>query len=82
MGDVTENGEEIVITGNGRPAPRPAPHGKKPNMAFGRNRDKIRILGDIVARCRRIGSETVPTESASEGQPRRSACGVIGPCVH
>ncbi len=49
MGEVTESGEEIVITRNGRPAPRPAPHGKKPNMAFGRNRDKIRILGDIVA---------------------------------
>ena len=45
MGEVTESGEEIVITGSGLPAPQLAP----PRMAFGRNRDKIRILGDIVA---------------------------------
>ena len=45
IGEVTESGEEIVITGSGLPAPQLAP----PRMAFGRNRDKIRILGDIVA---------------------------------
>ena len=49
MGEVTESGEEVVITGSGPPAPRLAPNGGKPKMAFGRDRDKIRILGDIVA---------------------------------
>ncbi len=48
MDEATGSGEEVVITGSGSPAPRLAPHTAKPNIAFGRNRDKIRILGDIV----------------------------------
>ena len=48
MDEVAESGEEIVITKNGRPVSRLAPYREKPNMAFGRNRDNIRILGDIV----------------------------------
>ena len=48
MDEVAESGEEIVITKNGRPVSRLAPYREKPNLAFGRNRDKIRILGDIV----------------------------------
>ena len=48
MDEVAESGEEIVITKNGRPVSRLMPYRGKPQMAFGRNRDNIRILGDIV----------------------------------
>ena len=49
MDEVAESGEEIVITKNGRPVSRLAPYREKPKMPFGRNRDNIRILGDIVS---------------------------------
>ena len=50
MDEVAESGEEIVIIENGRPVSRLAPCRKKsPGLFFGRNRDKIRILGDIVS---------------------------------
>ena len=48
MDEVAESGEEIIITKNGRPVSRLAPYREKPSLAFGRNRDNIRILGDIV----------------------------------
>ena len=48
MDEVAESGEEIVITKNGRPVSRLLPYRKKTRMAFGRNRDNIRVLGDIV----------------------------------
>ena len=48
MDEVAEGGEEIVITMNGRPVSRLLPYRKKTRLAFGRNRDRIRILGDIV----------------------------------
>lgn len=50
MDEVAETGEEIVITKNGRPVSRLAPY-RKPSsgLFFGRNRDDIRILGDIVS---------------------------------
>ena len=50
MDEVAESGEEIVITKNGRPVSRLAPY-RKPSSGlwFGRDRDKIRILGDIVS---------------------------------
>ena len=50
MDEVAESGEEIVITKNGRPVSRLAPC-RKPSsgLFFGRNRDDIRILGDIVS---------------------------------
>ena len=48
MDEVAESGEEIVITKNGRPVSRLLPYREKPKMTFGRNRDNIRILGDIV----------------------------------
>lgn len=50
MDEVAESGEEIVITKNGRPVSRLAPY-RKPSSGpwFGRNRDNIRILGDIVS---------------------------------
>ena len=48
MDEVAESGEEIVITKNGRPVLRLTPYRGKSEMTFGRNRDNIRILGDIV----------------------------------
>lgn len=49
MDEVAESGEEIVITKNGRPVSRLLPYREKRRLAFGRNRDNIRVLGDIVA---------------------------------
>ena len=49
MDEVAESGDEIVITKNGRPVSRLVPYREKPNTLFGRNRDTIRILGDIVS---------------------------------
>ena len=49
MDEVAEHGEEIVITKNGRPVARLAPYRRKSKMPFGRNRENIRILGDIVS---------------------------------
>ncbi len=50
MDEVAESGEEIVITKKGRPVSRLAPYREKsPGPFFGRDRNKIRILGDIVS---------------------------------
>ena len=49
MDEVAESGNQIVITKNGRPVSRIMPYRNKPQMLFGRHRDKIRILGDIVS---------------------------------
>ena len=48
MDEVAASGEEIVITKHGRPVSRLTPYRKKPKALFGRYRDNIRILGDIV----------------------------------
>ena len=57
MDEVAETGEEIVITKNGKPVARLTPCVKKsseplPEMnesMYGKDRGKIRILGDIVS---------------------------------
>ena len=49
MDEVAESGEEIVITKHGRPVSKLAPYRTKPKMPFGRHRDRIQILGDIVS---------------------------------
>ena len=49
MDEVAESGEEVIITKNGRPVSRLAPYRAKPQAPFGRDRDKMRIPGDIVA---------------------------------
>ena len=49
MDEVAESGQEIVITKNGKPVSRLAPYREKPKMPFGRHRDRIRILGDVVS---------------------------------
>ncbi len=49
MDEVAETGEEIIITKHGHPVSRLTPYREKPKLPFGRNRDNIRILGDIVS---------------------------------
>ena len=49
MDEVAESGEEIIITKNGQPVARLAPYRERPKTPFGRDRDKIKILGDIVS---------------------------------
>ena len=48
MDEVAETGEEIVITKNGRPVSKLVPCDEAPESWFGRDRDIIRIRGDIV----------------------------------
>ena len=45
MDEVADSGTEIVITRNGRLVSRLVPYREK---NFGKDRDKIRILGDII----------------------------------
>ena len=49
MDEVAETGEEIVITKHGRPVSKLAPYRERPKTLFGRNRDNIRTLDDIVS---------------------------------
>ncbi len=49
MDEVAETREEIVITKNGKPVARLAPCRELELQQFGRHRDRIRILGDIVS---------------------------------
>ena len=49
MDEVAETGAEIVITKNGRPVSRLVPYREMPGDSFGLDRDKIRVLGDIVS---------------------------------
>ena len=49
MDEVADSGVEIVITKNGRPVSRLVPYRDKEPSMFGRNRDQIRILGDIIS---------------------------------
>ena len=51
MDEVEKTGEELIITKNGRPVSRLAPYRTKPEAPFGRDRDKIIVLGDITAPC-------------------------------
>ncbi len=48
MDEVAATGEEIVITKNGRPVSRLTPYHRKPRTFYGRDRDRLRILGDII----------------------------------
>ncbi len=48
MDEVAHTGKELIISKNGRPVVRLAPYRNKPVSLFGIDRDKIRILGDII----------------------------------
>jgi len=63
MDQVAETGQGIVITKNGRPVSRLVPYRLKPSTFFGRDRHRIRILGDIV--------EPVDVEWEAEINPSR-----------
>ena len=49
MDEVADSDVEIVITKNGRPVSRLVPYRDEEPSMFGRNRDQIRILGDIIS---------------------------------
>ena len=49
MDEVANSGEEIVITKNGKPVAKLAPYQGKSESWFGRDRGKIRILGDVIS---------------------------------
>ena len=49
MDEVAENGEEIIITKNGRPTARLVAYREKPKTLFGIDRGKLEILGDIMS---------------------------------
>ena len=49
MDEVAETGHEIIITKNGRPVSKLSPYPKRPDTFFGADKDKIKILGDIVS---------------------------------
>ena len=63
MDEVADSGHEIVITKNGILVLRLVPYRKKPKAPFGRDRDKIRILGDIV--------QPIDVEWEAEANPDR-----------
>ena len=49
MDEVNETGEEIVITKHGKPVSRLVPAEESKPQMWGRNRDQIRIVGDIMS---------------------------------
>ncbi|MXX37639.1 MAG: type II toxin-antitoxin system Phd/YefM family antitoxin [Gemmatimonadetes bacterium] len=49
MDEVADSGVEIDNTKNGRPVSRLVPYRDEEPTMFGRNRDQIRILGDIIS---------------------------------
>ena len=63
MDEIAESGEEIIITKHGKPVARLAPWEDKPSSWFGRDRDGIEILGDII--------EPIDVEWEAETDPDR-----------
>lgn len=49
MDEVPEGGEELATVEQGCTGSHPDPNDTVSNLAFGRNREKIRILADIVS---------------------------------
>ena len=47
MDEVAENGEEIVITKNGKPVAKLTPYRERPKTLFGIDRGKYEIIGDL-----------------------------------
>ena len=65
MDEVAENGEEIVITKNGKPVAKLTAYRERPKTLFGiGKRQDGRYLGDIISPTgRRMGSPSlIPTE--------------------
>ena len=49
MDEVAENGEEIVITKNGKPVAKLTAFRERPKTLFGIDKDRLIILGDIIS---------------------------------
>ena len=49
MDEVAENGEEIVITKNGKPVAKLTAFRERPNTLFGIDKGRLEILGDIIS---------------------------------
>ena len=49
MDEVAENGEEIVITKNGKPVAKLTAFQDRPKTFFGVDKDRLEILGDIIS---------------------------------
>ncbi len=49
MDEVAETGEEIIITKNGKPVAKLTPHQKRFKPPFGRDRDQLIFMGDILS---------------------------------
>ena len=49
MDEVAESGESILITKNGKPVAKLTPHRERLKAPFGRDRGRIKVLGDIVS---------------------------------
>ena len=47
MDEVTETGDEVVITKKGKPVAKLSPYRKKPKSLFGIDRGRYEITGDI-----------------------------------
>ena len=49
MDEVSETGEEIVITKNGKPVAKLTAFRERPKTLFGIGRGRMKILGDIIS---------------------------------
>ena len=49
MDEVAENGEEIVITKNGKPVARLTAYHERPKSLFGIDKGRLKITGDIIS---------------------------------
>jgi prevent-host-death family protein len=49
MDEVTESGEQLVITKSGKPVSLLSPYRDRATSLFGRHRDSLKIHGDVVA---------------------------------
>ena len=49
MDEVAENGEEIVITKNGKPVAKLTAYRGRPKTLFGIDKGRLEILGDIIS---------------------------------
>ena len=49
MDEVAETGEEIIITKNGKPVAKLTPTEKRHKPPFGRDRDRLIFMGDIIS---------------------------------
>ena len=49
MDEVAENGEEIIITKNGKPVAKLTAYRERPKTLFGIDKGRLEILGDIMS---------------------------------